>query len=325
MGIRFSNSKIKTYQRCQRQYHYKFVQELAPNFTALPLKRGLWLHELLEAKYIQGDWRPRLKELIKNEWKPLFDEEKEKYGNLPSEVRRIMMSYEYQWKEEDAGLIVIAAEQEVEVPMPHGHTMVFRFDLIVENEFGRWLVEHKSHKSYPSDDYRFLDVQAKKYVWGLNKTGEFGVIQGILWNYLRTVPPTIPKLKLDGTPSKARINTDYLTYRKFLRDNDLDPDDYRDVLSNLKKRNDFFRRDYVPAPKKVVERLVREAVITADQIEMGVKPIRSIDRSCDWCGFKDACIAALYGGDEEMILKTKYHVREKGEYYADEVNVEVGV
>lgn len=324
MGIRISNSKLKTYNQCKRQYHYKFVKNLAPNHTALPLKRGLWLHDLLEAKYVKGDWKPRFKELVKEEWTPLFEEEREKYGDLPGEVQRIMKSYDYRWKEEDKGLTVIAAEQEVEAPLPHGHTLVFRFDLIVEDEFGRWLVEHKSHKSYPSDDYRFLDVQAKKYVWGLNKVKTYGEITGILWNYLRTVPPTIPQLKKDGTPSKRRINTDYYTYLKFLRDNHLDTEDYRDVLSSLKKRSDFFRRERVPAPPVVVKRLVQEAVLTADAIEMGVKPIRSIDRSCDWCSFKEACITSLYGGDEAMVLKNRFHPRKAGEYYADDINVEVG-
>lgn len=318
--MRISNSKIKTYNRCHRQYHYKFVQNLAPNFTALPLRRGLWLHSLLEAYYITGDWKPKWKELA-TEYDKFFDEEKEEYGDLPGECKRIMQSYVYHWKQEDSGLIVVAAEEEVEVALPHGHTLVFRFDLIVEDEFGRWLVEHKSHRTIPTDDYRFLDVQAKRYVWGLNKIGTYGEITGILWNYLRTVPPTIPKLKQNGEMSARRINTDYLTMRRFLKQNQFDVDDYRDVLSRLKGRNDFFRRERVPAPKKVVDRLVKEAVLTADEIERGVQGIRSIDTSCNWCGFKAACIAALYGGDEAMILKNKYHVREKGEYYVDEVNV----
>jgi hypothetical protein len=234
-----------------------------------------------------------------------------------------MRSYVYQWKAEDANLDVIDAEGEVEVPLPHGHTLVFRFDLIVEDEFGRWLVEHKSHRTIPSDDYRFLDVQTKRYVWGLNKVGTYGEITGILWNYLRTTPPTIPQIrKSDGAISSRKINTDYLTFAETIKKNRLDPDDYEDVLSRLKLRNDFFKRDRVPAPKKVVDRLVREAVFIADEIEKGVTPVRSIERACDWCSFKDACIASLYGGDEEMILKNKFHVREKEEYYADDINLE---
>lgn len=323
--MRFSNSKLKAYNRCKRLYDYKFVKNLAPNRPGLPLKRGLWLHDMLQGHYVEGGWKPRWKAL-NGQFMGMFEEEREYYGDLPGETKRIMQSYEYHWKKEDSGLVIIAAEQEVEVPTPHGHTMVFKFDLIVEDEIGRWLVEHKSHRSIPRDDYRFLDVQAKRYVWGLNEVGTYGEITGILWNYLRTTPPTIPKLrpKLGGM-STRKINTDYLTVRRFIRDNDLDPDDYRDVLSRLKKHNDYFRRERVPAPKKVVERLVKEAVLTADEIdERGVKPIRAIERGCEWCDFKDLCITQLYGGDARMLLKSKYHVREEGEYYADELAEKVG-
>lgn len=319
--MRISNSKLKTFNRCKLLYIYKFEKNLQHRVPALPLKRGLWLHELLEALYTTGDWKPKWKEL-KSQYDTFFDEEKEVYGDLPGECRRIMNSYCFHWKDEDKTLNWIAMEEEVEVALPHGHTLVFRFDGIVEDEWGRWLVEHKSHTTIPRDDYRFLDVQAKRYVWGLNKDGRFGEITGILWNYLRTKAPTIPQLKKDGDISKRKIETDYYTYYTSLKKYGLDPRNHRDVLLALKGSNVFFRRERVPAPTKVVERLVKEAVFTADEIAKGVKGIRSIERSCDWCSFKDPCIVSLYGGDEASVLKSKYQVREKGDYYADDINWE---
>lgn len=315
--MRVSNSKLKQYNRCKLAYHYKFERNLAPNVTAKPLKRGSWLHLLLEAHYRDGDWKKQWKEL-KAEYDRMFDEEKDAYGDLPNECKRIMQSYVFHWKEEDAKLTWIALEDEVEVKLPHGHTLVFRFDGVVEDEWGRWLVEHKSHASIPGDDYRFLDVQAKRYVWGLNKDGRYGDITGILWNYLRTKPPTIPQLLKNGTLSKRKIDSDYYTVYKAIKNYGLDPKEHRDVLLRLKGANNYFRRERVPAPIKVVERLVKEAVVTADEIAKGVKPVRSIERSCDWCSFKSLCITDLYGGDSDFLVKNNYHTREKGEYYADE-------
>lgn len=317
MGVLVTNSTLKTYQRCKRMYWYKVDRKLSPNTSPLPMKRGVWLHELLQAYYQTGDWRPRLKEL-KSEYDRMFDEEKEMYGDLPEACRRIMTSYEYNYQDEDSQMEVIAAEEAIEVSMGK-HRYELKFDLISEDEYGRWLWEHKSHKSLPRSDYRFLDVQTARYVWALNKDGRYGEITGVIWNYLRMKPPTVPKILKNGTISTRKIETDLHTYLEVVRDNHLDPKDYRDVLLMLKNsRNPFFVRERVPKPKAVIEELVKEAVYTANEIERGYKPIRSIERSCEFqCSYKDICITDLYGGDSAQVIRDKYHIREEGEYYGD--------
>lgn len=320
--MKISNSKLKTFNRCRRQYSYKFDRNLVPKSGPLPMKRGSWIHELLEAHYKGESWRAKLKELTKEFYK-LFEEEREQYGDLPHDVERIMKSYVYHWREEDKNMKVLATEFEIEVSLPHGHTLVGRADLIVEDEHGVWLGEHKSHAKEPGSDYRFIDVQTAMYVWALNKMGDFGDITGVMWNYLITKPPTKPQLKKDGDLSARKINTDYFTFLSALKEYQLDPKDYRDVLLSLKKHNQFFRRERVPKSKKVTEQLIREAIGTADLIEGGYYPIRSIDRSCEFgCSYKDLCITELYGGDAKSVEKMKYRVREAGEYYAGDENVE---
>ena len=133
--MRFSNSVLKSWQRCQRQHYYKFVQELVPRRSSLPLKRGSWLHELLEAKYKTGDWHDRNDELAE-EFYQMFEEEREMYGDLPAICAHIMRSYDYKWKNEDPKLIWHEVETEFEIELPHGHTMVFKVDGIVEDEWG---------------------------------------------------------------------------------------------------------------------------------------------------------------------------------------------
>jgi PD-(D/E)XK nuclease superfamily len=316
VGIVITNSMMKSYNRCHRQWDYKFNRELVPQFSSLPLKRGTWLHELLEAHYTGYGWRKRLTELTA-EFNKLFDEEKEMYGDLPTICRKIMESYEYHYKKEDAEFDVIAAEQLVQVALPHGHTLEFKFDAVIEDEYGRWLMEHKSHRRIPTADYRFIDMQTAKYVWGLNQIGTYGEITGVLWNYIRTKEPTKPKLtKKTGQLSRRRIDTDVLTYYKALVEYGLDPHDFRDVLSRLKKHQTFFRRERVPKPTKVIETLVKETVVVADAIEKGVKPIRSIERGCEFsCSYKDICIVELYGGDADDVLKRRYRPATTDDYY----------
>lgn len=311
--MKITNSMIKSYQHCKRQYNYKFVEQLIPKHKGLPLYRGSWLHELLEAKYAGGDWRSKNDELAET-FHALFAEEREMYGDLPSICEKIMESYDYHWRKEDESFNVIEVETEHEVDLPHGHTLKFRIDAVIEDEYGRWLMEHKSHKTIPNADYRFMDMQTARYVWGLNEKGYD--LTGVLWNYIRTKEPTKPEMTQSGRLSRRRIDTDVLTYVRALKEYGLDLGDHRDDILRLKHHNTFFRRERVPKPQQVIETLVEDAVHIADEIERGFLPIRSIDRSCEFmCSYLDLCVTSLYGGDVSDIVKSNYQEATSEDYY----------
>lgn len=313
--MRFSNSQLKAYQRCKRQYHYKFVEQIVPRRHALPLKRGSWLHELLEAKYSGRDWHERNDELAE-EFYAMFEEEREMYGDLPTICAHIMRSYDYHWREEDATLTWIEVEKEFEVELPHGHTMVLKVDGIVEDDYGMWLAEHKTHKSFPTGEYRFVDMQSAKYVYALRKLGY--PITGVMWNYLLTVEPKKPKLLKSGLRlSKAKVRTDAITFVEALREYGLDPADYKRDIIRLRDHADFFRRERVPKPEIITKTLVKEAIHVADEIERGFEPDRSIDRSCEmFCPYLDVCLTSLYGGDTDSIVRMNYQKATHEDYYA---------
>jgi hypothetical protein len=245
----------------------------------------------------------------------MFDEEQEFYGNLPEACEDIMRRYEWTWREEDSGLTVIAIEEVFEVPWPHGHVFQGKFDGIVEDEYGRWLMESKSHKTIPDDAYRFMDIQTARYVWALNKLGTYGQLTGILWNYLSTTLPKRPQITKTGRLSRRKIRTDVLTFVSALKEYNLDPRDFRDDIIRLKGRNDFFRRERVPIQDRVVERLVKEGVVIADRMERG-NFVRNIGRHCSFsCSYQDLCIADLYGGNTKLLIKSKYHKEEPLAYH----------
>lgn len=313
--MKFSNSKLKAFQRCKKQYDYKFVQNLVPRHSSLPLKRGSWLHELLEAKYTTGDWRAKNDELAQ-EFNKLFEEERDAFGDLPNICAHIMRSYDYRWAEEDKSLTWVEIETEFSVDLPHGHKMVFKVDGIVEDEWGMWLAEHKSHKSFPDGEYRLGDVQTPKYVWGLQKLGY--PITGVLWNYLLTIEPKKPKLLKDGSRlSNAKIRTDAITYLGAIREYGLDPRDYKDVIIRLRDHADFFRRERVSTPEIVGKQLVKESILVADEIERGYSVTRSFDRSCGmFCAYVQPCVTELQGGDTAGMLKANFQEATKNDYYA---------
>src|SRR5690606_31309652 len=49
-AVRVSNSSIKTWRKCKREYYYKFILKLEKKRAPAPLYKGKIIHELLEAR-----------------------------------------------------------------------------------------------------------------------------------------------------------------------------------------------------------------------------------------------------------------------------------
>lgn len=309
--MKISNSEAKMFTECKRKFFYARVKNLQSKSTALPLYRGTWMHGLLEDYFNSRDWRPRHQEFC-SEFEGYFDEEKDVLGDLPKECARLMEVYEYTYDEMDDGINVLGTEVEVEVPLPHGHIYQATLDVVLEDDLGLWVMDHKTHARYPSANFRFTDIQTARYSYACLK--HFGELpSGIIWDYIITKPPTKPQLVDKGRRlSKRKINTDLHTFIRAIKEYGLDPKDYRDDIIRLKERgSEFLRRDRVPVTKKVVNQLVKELVYTADEIERGFKPVRTIGRHCDWCQFQSLCVTELYGGDAKMVKRTQYERREE--------------
>lgn len=314
--MRITNSQSKTYLRCPQQYDYKFRQLLTPRRVALPLERGGWLHDLLEAHYEGGDWKAahaaRTLEFMR-----MFEEEREYYGDLPRACENIMRSYLHWWRDADEEFKVITVEQKFECDLPNGNLLVFKVDGIIENDYGLWLMEHKSHKKIPNDAHRFIDMQSSRYVWALQQLG--WDIQGVMWNYIRTKEPSKPKLLKSGERlSAAKCDTDLFTYVRALKEYGLNPRDYRDKIISLKENNTFFRREYVPKPRQVMETLVRDIDNLAGKIEdeRGEPPLRNITYDCaHHCDFLQLCMTELYGGDGDQVRKLMFRSATTKDYY----------
>src|SRR4051812_32060336 len=117
--MRLSNSKVKTFRRCERQYYYKYVKKLRPKRKAVQLERGTWIHEMLQAHYDGEGWKGVWQDLTL-EFNNLFEEEREDLGDLPGETKRIMRSYLRRWKSEDASWTVIDSEMNETWPLANG-------------------------------------------------------------------------------------------------------------------------------------------------------------------------------------------------------------
>lgn len=307
-----SNSEAKTLLRCEQQYYYKFILNLRPRRPAAPLRRGGWMHELLHAHYAGGDWKAKHSELTK-EYNRMFDEEKEFYGDLPTECGRIMSNYLWTWKEEPWRVL----EAEYDFPprkFRKGWAYRGKVDLIVKDRQGTWLVEHKTASRMPPGEVRLMDPQTHRYFWALE--GKFD-LTGVIFNYLRSKPPTIPeRLKSGELTRRASIDTTPRTYLSAIKAYGLNPDDYQDVLADLRHRPSAFCWRYRVSRNPVIaQNFLKDLSMVTDRIielRGERRPIRTIDFRCHMdCDYRDLCLVELGGGRGEPIIKG--HFTMKGE------------
>lgn len=320
----FSHSELKTYQRCPKQWEYKYDDLLVPRAKSKPLFLGNWVHRALQTHYVSGDWRIGHNEYVQ-EWNNLFEEERTalrtKRGKVslppfPEIVERIMGSYVWYYREDGWGAEYVEQEFEVETPLKiNGVTQTFKgiIDLIVHDRDGLlWIVDHKTASIIPEPNaFHTMDPQLMLYPWAAKKVWGLD-IAGIIYNYVQSKPPTIPKLTASGAISKRKVRTDFPTYVKFLKSEGYDPNDFRDILLPLKKKSPFLKRYRYPREKVVTTEILKDALATVKKIRTPERHIRIITRDCSrMCSYHALCRAELNGFDTTLMRKQDFTIREK--------------
>ena len=330
-----TNSMLGAFRRCIKQSEFKYVHRLKPKMLGSPLKRGTWVHSLLEEDAKGGDWKALHKKLSKK-FDRMFDEEKDFYGDMPTEIATIMKSYFWHYKHDPWKYHEV--ELELTAELPNGVLLRIKFDALVENQHGLWLVDHKTHKTLPGLTYRMLDTQSPIYTWVAHQNDI--PVSGFIWNYVRWKAPTVPQMAYIGKSnqrlSKRGVETDYPTAKRALKqyqeEYGLDLEPYKPWLETLKnmryrpgdiQSSPFFRRDVFEKHPDLVERVLKEAMRTADRMNTydwsdpdAVE--RTVGRHCDFmCSYKDICSMQLLGGNLKPLLKQNYEVGDPMSYYHD--------
>src|SRR5690554_2340122 len=187
MAYEVSFSELKAWRTCRMLHHYKYRERLEPKTKPVALKRGAWIHALLEAYYKGNDWR-EVHRALTDEFAMLMDEEREYYGDLPGTAETLMTLYEETYPNDRT----LAVELEFrEFPLSQTVRLNGRVDLVLEDSRGVWVVEHKTVSRTPSEDERIINPQVALYIPVVEQ--QLGVkVSGVLWNYLIT---RIPKRK----------------------------------------------------------------------------------------------------------------------------------
>jgi hypothetical protein len=343
-----THSMLRQFLRCPKAAQYKYAERLKKRILTMrdvPLKRGTWVHELLEVHYQEGDWRQR-HALLTEKFNLLMDAEKEALGDLPTECARLMRSYLWHYGADKTdpfhGWKIIDTEVTFECPWPDSEDGLdiyrCRLDLLVEDEYGFLIVDHKTHKQLPDGTVRILDAASPLYIWAARENGYD--VRGFQWNYIKTKAPTKPKMVYVGKPgerlSSAAIDTDWPTYARTIKEYGLDhtTEPYRSKLRYLRSQrwvpgnpqtSEFFRRDTLEKDDEMVAKVVASAMRTRDRMhaDYGDYDVveRVSDRSCGWCDYKDLCQTELLGGHGDIIRRKQFRVGDPLDYYQDKKEV----
>lgn len=334
MTFTVSQSTIKSWRRCRKQYDYRYVEVIARKRPVVQLIRGTMLGKCFDALALNRSAKKKMitSKVIATVLEPfaklygkLFNEEKEYYGDIINEVTRIATKYSEVYADDGftylsqhdgsgKGVKMPPYELPVSVDIASGIVFTGHIDKMPQDKYGRvWDLDHKSHKNIPDAEDRFQDLQQVFYQWAMPLSG-YPKPTGVIWDYVRTKPPAIPETLKNGELTKRKnIDTDFDTYASEVLRLQLNPKDYSEILNQLKPRGqmDFFQRIQLPAPNpELVKQIVQDAKDSATEMRKlgGVSKTRTLDRTCKQCEFQSLCSAELRGLDASFIRKTDYQV-----------------
>lgn len=341
-----TQSMVKAFRQCPREAYYKYHLRLSPKIASTPLTRGKWIHSVLEAHYLGEDWRPVHNKLAQ-QFSKLFDEEKEKLGDLPREIELLMASYFWHYGDPELDSAnnwkVHEVERLIEAEMPNGHLFRGKVDMIVENEFGLWIVDHKTHKNLPNWEYRMLDEQSTLYTWAARQNDI--PVQGFIWNYITTKGfPKYGLYKDNSTILAKSLDADssYVALTRAVKrgleehgDTFLkNPDKKAKVkvrLAELKRdrwkgpdvlpTSPYFRRDVLEKSQDMIDRVLKSVMRTSDTMHSydftDPDCVERDVKSCEgfFCNFKDLSMADLVTGDSTLLQRRNYKSQDPLSYH----------
>ncbi len=346
-ALRLSYSAISTWRSCPKRYEYSYFEGLRPKYEAPPLVLGNILHLYLETFYrslteglkpdmAHGRGLHVVDETHGGNVKALADAahaagaEDAAKDLLDVVAKGTRLSERYYAirgaADADRYEVMLVEERFDQTLMIHvdGSEVVIPsvVDLVVrDNEDGEIeLWDHKSTGNIPREGRRLRDLQLTIYRVGLEE--KYNIVPArVVWNYIRTKEPTVPKLlRAGGLSRDKRMDTTDLVYKAAIKANKLKVSDYPDLIDHFanREKTQFFLRVVHPI-MQVEPVLFNDVIVTAKQVMeasagyriFGAAPecVRNLDMHCDRCAFSDLCTAAITGGDEEGIKQQHFNRR----------------
>lgn len=303
-----SYSRIATWKRCWKKYHYRYVDGLRLKRAPKKPRMGRLAHEGLKAKWDGEDWEEHIKEEIGMP-ESLIPDEDLKDLQLVIDVLHRYFEHRGCFRCPDE-VDLIEPETRFSVPIPGtGSNLMGYMDKVIKVPGeGVWLIDHKFTTLSPEKKLEKLELneQIDYYIWALTQMFPDEIIIGAMFNVVRLKLPAKPEpIKSGKRLSKAKITTDYQTYYNAILEHDFDPKDYQKMLMKLEhQKSPFFQRGWIDRDDFEITQIGRELQQVAFEIPKTSNDIRTRNTGqCSWdCDYKDLCLTEKKGGDIEAIV-----------------------
>ncbi len=139
----FSPSALAAYQKCPMNFYYEYVMGIVPKEKKIELSFGSIFHKALAGIYKGGtekDSRTMLDEI------PSVLDGAEKRSR--EKAHQIFGAYLEKWREKDKKWKILAVEEEAYVELPDGTIILTILDLLIEEELGKFVVDHKTTAAF---------------------------------------------------------------------------------------------------------------------------------------------------------------------------------
>ena len=312
-----SQSKVNCWRKCRQEFQYKYVEFLKPKVKARPLRFGGIIHDMLEADLEGKNPFSILNKIAKANDK-LFRAEQELYGNIVQDIRYVMESYFDYWDSHKAEQFVAIelngrhSEHEFAVKIADGILAKGKIDLLASAKKLKWLGEHKTHKTFPQPEHRWRNLQSVTYIKIVDMLG-IARLDGTVWDYIRSKPPTRPAILKSGEMSRAALDSLPRVVEDVIKQNKLKRAEYVDVLKKQQENQvSWFQRVYTPVSKHIIEPVFNDYISTAREMSElhGKQMERTFGRHCEWCSYRSLCGAALQGHDIDFIKEREFIIDE---------------
>jgi len=312
------------FKRCRRKWKYQCLWELVPK------------HEQLGALWIGTGVHYGLAEYYKNKRDPweatqewidlklptlnlenMWPEERAQVTGSLSLMESILTGYVAFAQTKD-DFKVIDVEEPLRVHVPGTRVaLVGQLDVLVRR--GRrsdlWVMDHKTAVQYINVVNLEMDDQMTAYLW-LTWRVHGEIPGGALYNELRKKIPARPEpLARGGLSKNKNCDTTYEIYLQAVKDNDLDPKDYEDILEFLRNKPDgFYRREIVARTKYELEHFAENLVPEVKAMNSKLTPLYpSPTRDCSWdCPYRDLCLCETTGGHLDGLIESLFEHAEGG-------------
>jgi len=299
-------SEISTWCECRQKWYWTYEVGIVPKRVERAPSIGSCGHVAIAAILRGEDWKQAIDKWRKEEInkRPMFDEEIEEYDEIVKLVKGIIPRYLEHYQDTWEPVLV---EHRFEIPVPGTSLKLIGYwDAIVKSDDGHlWLLEHKFPQQFRTEEQVELDGQIGVYQHAAHRLG-YPVI-GTVYNQLLARLPAIPNINKDGSVSKARIYTDWKTYKSIVEAQGLNPADYEDMKEKLQSF-EFFKRFYIYRSKTEIK-------LFAEDVQRRIWDMRKVKKhiyrseshiTCGRCPYRELCLEQLKGGDVEHIIEMNF-------------------